>query len=108
MRKLNTRDCFKMFRIIKQTGLKNEVQSLLAEAKGQVNAQKFGIRVMFTLFDSMADPKVEEALYDLLNDVTGEDVSSKGIDELTGILKRIAEENNLTSFFKQAANIASS
>lgn len=126
IRKLNLKDCFKLAGILSKANLKTEISALLSEARKETvkaaikqnnspkkdaeNAkeqlkEKLGIDVFMLLIERA--PQVETEIYDLLAGicgVTAEEIAEIEITELIEVMKKIAAENDLTSFFTSALN----
>lgn len=126
IRKLNLKDCFKLAGILSKANLKTEISALLSEARKETvkaavtqknspkkdaeNAkeqlkEKLGIDVFMLLIERA--PQVEAEIYDLLAGicgVTAEEIAETEIKELIEIMKNIAAENDLTSFFTSVLN----
>lgn len=104
MRKLNLSDAFKVSRIIKEAGIKNEVSTLAAKFldKKNVNLNEVGLEFFLTLITAAANSKVENQIYELIADVkkiTPEEVKTLDFDEIKEFILAVVEMNNLKVFF---------
>ena len=105
MRKIKTKDVFKLARIIKLSGAKDEIAAALRATQSGENAAGVGIELLMTLISSCADQEVETSLYELIGDISEEKssvIKDMDLDELMDTLKEIGEQNNLSNFFDTA------
>lgn len=108
MRKLQFQDGFKLARIIKKANLKDAMQDKLKVVKesGDVDVEKIGMDITFTLIESAAD--VEQEVYELLAGVfecDPDQVKTMSFDMLQMHIKEMNQQNNLLDFFKKATNL---
>lgn len=104
MRKLNTQDVFKTFRLITKSTLKNELQKLIDDVAkhGVESVEKLGINGILTALASLSDEKTEKMFYEILSGpfgISAKQVSELDIEVMAKMLKELYEENNLKSFF---------
>ena len=109
MRKLKTFDVFKMARIIRMSGAKEELaDSLRATQTGEAPGE-VGISLMMTLITVCSEENVENALYELIGDIAEEKpdaIKNMDLDKLVDLFKEIGEQNNLSNFFETAVKSA--
>lgn len=112
MRKIITSDVFKLARIIKKIGIKDDISAMYAQvqqAKKQgeeFNSEKIGIDLMLKVIEACSTEEQEKQIYGLLAGImekTEEDIKNQSLDTLMEDIKRIFSENNMTNFFKAAA-----
>lgn len=108
MRKLKTKDAPALCRCLKKLGLKDKFQTLAREANSVADVWEKGFDFIWDLFDVATEQDGEQVLYDFLAgpfEMTPEEVAELDFDVLMACLKQLAEENNLTGFFKSAAKL---
>lgn len=110
MRKLNTHDVFAAARVIRASGARAELVSLIkditAKEKESIDLEDIGLTGFLTIIECAGERKAESAVYELLADIfetKAEDVEKMELPDLMEKLKQINEENNLKSFFKFAS-----
>ena len=87
MRKINTGDVFKLARIIKATGAKEDIINIYSESKrikeeiresatqekakekSEEAQEKIGINIFFAIFEKCSDEKVEKLVYKLIGGI---------------------------------------
>lgn len=119
MRRLNTQDAFKMFRIFKKTDIASkskkciEVYNKRAVTQEEIKEKQteLGEQIIYLLFEILSDTKTEECFYDFIAPIF--EIEAKGIKEmelpeLIKGLKQIVNENDITGFFKLAIPAAQS
>ena len=109
MRKIKTFDVFKLARIIKLSGAKDELSTALRATQEPGGASGAGIELLMTLVIACADQQIEDAFYDLVGDIAEEKpdkIKNMDLEELTTTFKEISEQNNLTVFFDAAVKSA--
>lgn len=106
MRKLETSDVFAFCRCIKKIGVKEHVRKIAQEADTVKDVWNKGFELMWELFDTATEKNGEAILYEFFSgpfEMTVDEVAHLHIDELINKLQQLAEENNLTVFFRSAA-----
>lgn len=112
MRKIQTQDVFKLARIIKNVNLKNEISKIIEEVnteseKGNVS-ERVGVQVILTIIENCSDTKTEEKIYELIGgiaEVSAATIKSQSLDVTLNMIKQIASENNMMSFFDTAGKL---
>ena len=126
MRKINTGDVFKLARIIKATGAKEEIFNIYSESrkvkeeletevsqesateKTEAVQEKIGIKIFFVIFDNCSDEKVEKLVYKLIGGIAEmkeTEIEKMPLDEMIKLLGDIAKENNIVNFFDSASRL---
>ena len=103
MKKLTGKHVFAMAKIIKAANLKEDLGEVIAKAQtGEMSTEKVGIEGLMTVINACSDDKVEQRVYDLLDDVFESKVADMSLEAIGQNFKQLAQENNLMSFFKSA------
>ncbi len=103
MKKLTGKHVFAMAKIIKAANLKEELGEVIAKAQSQeISTEKVGIEGLMTVINACSDDKVEQRVYDLLDDVFEAKTADMSLEVIAANFKQLATENNLMSFFKSA------
>ncbi len=110
MRKLNLSDAFKVARIIKEAGVKDELAKLAGKFKNikDADVDEVGFEVILTLISAASSEKVETQIYELIGSIKKmkpEDVKQLDFAELKEFVKAVVKENDLTSFFNSASKL---
>jgi len=111
MRKIKTQDVFKLARIIRISGAKNELAEILRASQNGNNgdARKVGVDLIMTLVSVCGEEEVEKMLYELIGGIAEKkptDIMDLDLDELIELFKEIGEQNNLSNFFDTAVKSA--
>lgn len=105
MRKLKTADIPKFCRCLKRIGAKDLIKNAAQQAEKAKDIWSFGFDTIWNLFDLATEKGGEAAIYDFLAgpfEMSAEEVADLELDALMSNLKQLAEENNLSGFFKSA------
>lgn len=103
MKKLTGKHVFAMAKIIKAASLKEELGEIIAKSQEEgVKVEKVGIEAMMTIVSACGDDKVEQRVYELLDDVFEAKTADMSLEAIAENFKQLARENNLMSFFKSA------
>lgn len=110
MRKLNLGDAFKVARIVKEAGVKDELSKLAGKFKNIENANidEVGFEVLLTLISAASSDKVEAQIYELIGSIKGiapQEVKNLDFVELKEFVKGVIAENDLKNFFKSASKL---
>lgn len=110
MRKLNLGDAFKVARIIKEAGVKDELAKLASKFKNIENANidEVGFEVILTLISAASSEKVETQIYELIGSIKNiapSDVKNLDFSELKDFVKDVIAENDIKSFFNSASKL---
>ena len=106
MRKLKTSDSPAFCRCLKKIGFKDQIESIAKDANKMQDVWEKGFDLIWGIFDLATEAEGEQALYDFFAgpfEMKPEEVADLPFDILFANLKQLAEENNLTGFFKYAA-----
>lgn len=102
MRKLRTGDLFSFARVIKASGIREDLINYLQKITKDADTERVGINTIMILIEALADKKAEQAVYECLAPVFEmevDEVENMPPSELISMLKQMAEENDLPSFF---------
>lgn len=114
MRKLNTADVFAFCRLVKATDAREQLRGIVAAAAKKkddgeaVDATQVGVDGILAIVEAAVEPKAEALVYKFLSgplECDPEDVASMPLDALIPKLKKMAEVNNLTTFFASVSGI---
>lgn len=109
MRKLNTSDVFSMARIVRASGVRNELRPLIkAAAESDRPVEDVGIDGFLCILEALAERKAESAIYEVLSgplEMTADEVAKLPLDQLVEQLKALVAENNLKYFFDCVSRI---
>lgn len=111
MRKLITADVFAFARVIKASGMREQltayIRKLAAQDK-QLDVEAVGYEGLFVMIEALAERKAEAALYEALAAVAEmkpDDVKNLSPADFFKLFKEIAEENDLEAFFGYVSDI---
>ena len=102
MRKLRTADLFSFARVIKASGIREELVGYLKTITAESDKERVGMNTILMLIEALSDKKAESAIYDALAPVFemgADEVEMMSPSELFAKLKQMAEENDLPNFF---------
>lgn len=108
MRKLKTYDIPVLCRCLKKMGIKEQFKNIAKNANNIQDVWESGFDIVWGLFDKVTDSKGEKEIYTFLAgpfEMTADEVRELDFDILVDNLKQLANENNLTAFFKNAAKL---
>lgn len=119
MRKLNTADVFAAARVIRASGMRDQLLPIIRQAVEEANKaedkktrdailSKIGINGFLTVLEAMAERKAEAAIYVALAgpmECSAEEVEKMPLDDLLQKLRQIAEDNRLKDFFGYVSGI---
>ena len=112
MRKLATADVFAVARVLKASGVRNDLVAVVQKLKsqtGEIDLQRVGIDTVFMVIEALAEKKAEAAIYEALApilEVNADEVGQMPLEDLITSLKQIAEENDLANFFNSVFGTA--
>lgn len=100
MRKLITGDLFAFARVIKASGIRDELVAYLQKLNADSDKEQVGMTTILMILEALSDKNAENAFYDAVKDIFEvEDVQSLPPSELFAYFKQMAEENDLPNFF---------
>jgi hypothetical protein len=103
MKKLTGKHVFAMAKIIKAANLKEELCRIIAKSQTVgISPEEIGIETIMAVVNACGDDKVEQRVYEFLDDVFETKVADMSLESIIQNLKQLAEENNLIDFFKSA------
>ena len=111
MRKLNTSDAFAAVRIIRASGMREELVALIkrvSASKDESPAKVVGFEGFLVVMEALGEKKAEAAVYELLAgpfEMPAEEIAVMDLDVLVDQLKELVELNNLKSFFNFVSSI---
>lgn len=110
MKNLCTADVFAAARIIRASGMREELKRELLKISSldDPNIADVGIDSVLMFIEALAERKSEAAIYEFLAnpfEMTAQEVSELGIDEFVDNLKQLAKENDLKRFFGYLSGI---
>lgn len=110
MRKLNTSDVFAFARIVKASGMREELKKILKDvaASEDQNLEDVGIDTILALLEALSEKQSETAIYKMLAgpfENTAEEVEKMELPELFENLRTLSEENDLKTFFNYVSGI---
>ena len=111
MRKIETHDVFKMARIIKKAGIKEEFGKIFSKSKAadEETAKELGVEVIFSIIEACSSEELEKMLYDFVAGIAEKDaetIKRMSLDALIDTFKEMAKMNNLMTFFSTAGRLA--
>jgi phosphoenolpyruvate synthase/pyruvate phosphate dikinase len=103
MRSLKTSDLFSFARVIKASGVREELTDYIQRLSKQDNTDvsKIGFNTMLMIMEALSDKKAERAIYEALAPVfemTVDQIQDLPPKDLFDLLKQMAEENDLANF----------
>lgn len=110
MRKLNTPDVFKAFRLLTKSGLKDKLQGIIDDVakNGFKSIEDVGITGLMAAIETLTDEKCERLFYELLSgpyELTPQEVAELDLENQIEMLTKLYEENNLKSFFSALSGL---
>lgn len=109
MRKLNTSDVFALARVIRASGIRDELRPLIRRAsESNAPVEDVGIDGFMTIMEALAERKAENAIYEALSgpfEVSAEDIANMPLPQMVEKLSALAQENELKSFFGYVSGI---
>lgn len=119
MRKLNTADVFAVARVIRASGMRDQLLPIIQKAAEETKAaedkkamdailSRIGINGFLTVLEALAERKSEAAIYEVLSgpmECSAEDVENMPLESLIPKLRQIIEENQLKDFFVYVSGI---
>lgn len=112
MKKLNTQDVFKAFRLVTKSGLKDKLTGLILDINknGIESIEKTGIMGALTTLEVLTDAETEHLFYEWLSspyELTAKEVAELDLETQLTMLERLYVENNLKSFFSALSGLMS-
>jgi len=103
MRSLKTSDLFSFARVIKASGVREELTDYIQRLSKQDNTDvsKIGFNTMLMIMEALSEKKAEKAIYEALAPVfemTVDQIQDLPLKDLFDLLKQMAEENDLANF----------
>ena len=103
MRTLKTSDLFSFARVIKASGVREELTDYIQRLSMQDNTDvsKIGFNTMLMIMEALSEKKAEKAIYEALAPVfemTVDQIQDLPPKDLFDLLKQMAKENDLANF----------
>ena len=111
MRKIQTKDVFAAMRLVKKSGMKQQLIPLIEKAAGSAEFTKIGIEGFLTVMEVLSENNSERAMYEVLSgpfEMTAEEIETLDLDELSSMVKELGEQNNVRNFFKALSGLITS
>ena len=108
MREIITKDVFKLARLIKTSGAKDELTEIFGASKS-MDASEIGLKAVMTLISACGEEATEKQIYELLSGIAEkkpEEIENMSINDLKDLIRKIADQNNLSDFFEEAVKSA--
>ena len=111
MRKLITADVFAFARVIKASGMREQLTSYvrkLAAQDKELDVEAVGYEGLLVMIEALAERKAENALYEALGsiaDLKPEEIRNLPPAEFFNLFKEIFEENDIQAFFGYVSGI---
>ena len=101
MKKLTGKHLFSMAKIIRASNVKEELGELIAKNQtGELSTERLGIEAFMVVINACGDDRVEQRIYDLLDDIFEAKTADMSLEALAKNFAQLAKENNLANFFK--------
>lgn len=110
MRKLKAPDIFNCARVIKASGIREELVDYLQKISEQddLNTERVGINTILMIIEALSEKKAEHAIYEFLApifEMSVSEVEEMPLPEFLASLKQLAEENDLPNFLGSVSGI---
>lgn len=109
MRKLQTADVFAMARIIRASGVREDLREIVYNvAQKGLTVEAVGIDGVLVVLEACAEKKTEHVIYEALAgpfEVSPEEIAAMNLDDLCAKLQQMVQDNNLQSFFGYVSRI---
>ena len=111
MRKIITADVFAFARVIKASGMREQltafIRKLAAQGK-ELDVEAVGYEGLLVMIEALAERKAENALYEALGSIAEmkpSDIQNLPPAEFFKLFKDISEENDIKAFFGYVSGI---
>ena len=111
MRKLITADVFAFARVIKASGMREQLTAYVRKIASQdkaLDVEAVGYEGIFVMIEALAERRAEAALYEALAAVAEmkpDEIKALPPADFFRLFKEIAEENDLEAFFGYVSDI---
>ena len=102
MRTLRTADLFSFARVIKASGIREELTGYLQTITKNDDRERVGMNTILMIIEALSEKKAERAIYEALASIfemEPAEVETMSPSELFSNLKKLGEENDLSNFF---------
>lgn len=111
MKKIATADIFAAMRVVKATGMKDELKPILKKvASGESSVEDIGIEAILAVMEAASGTASERAIYQFLSgpfEMDTEAVAMLDLEDLMSNLEALARENDLRGFFRRLSGLMS-
>ena len=112
MRKLKGKDIFKMSKILKRIGLKNEIGSIVKSLETGEDKEELAMDLGVEFFAMIIENihMAEKEIFDLLGDIsgyTGEEYAERDLDLILDDIEQLKNSEDLMGFFKKVGRLMS-
>ena len=111
MRKINTADVFAFARVIKASGMREQLTAFIRKLAAQdkeLDVEAVGYEGLLVMIEALAERKAENALYEALGSIAEmkpSDIQNLPPAEFFKLFKDISEENDIKAFFGYVSGI---
>lgn len=108
MKKLQTSDLFAAMRIVKASGIKDELTQLVKGLMDKEDTETIGITGALTIIEALSGAGAEQEIYKFLAPLaekTVDEIKAMSLDEFVGLLEQIKEANDLHAFFTRLSGL---
>lgn len=111
MRKIITADVFAFARVIKASGMREQLTAFIRKLAAQdkeLDVEAVGYEGLLVMIEALAERKAENALYEALGSIAGmkpSDIQNLPPAEFFKLFKDISEENDIKAFFGYVSGI---
>ena len=111
MRKIITADVFAFARVIKASGMREQLTAFIRKLAAQdkeLDVEAVGYEGLLVMIEALAERKAESALYEALGSIAEmkpSDIQNLPPAEFFKLFKDISEENDLKAFFGYVSGI---
>lgn len=109
MRKLNTSDVFALARVVRASGMREDLTALIKwGVESDAKLEDIGITGVLTVLEALAERKAESAIYEVLAgplEMEPKAVADMPLDNLAPMLQTLWTENNLKDFLSWVSGI---
>lgn len=111
MRKIITADVFAFARVIKASGMREQLTAFIRKLAAQdkeLDVEAVGYEGLLVMIEALAERKAENALYEALGSIAEmkpSDIQNLPPAEFFKLFKDISEENDINAFFGYVSGI---
>ena len=108
MKKIQTTDMFNALRIVKASGIKDELSRLIKSLTDKSDTRTVGIYGALTIIEAMSNAGAEQEIYKFLAPIaekTVDEIKEMSMDEFISLLEQIGKENDIHAFFTRLSGL---